>query len=133
VPHSKGFLAHSSDGDVALHALVDALPRALATAISVRISRQAIQMKALVRPLFWKYAVSESRARGRIANLEVTLICERPKIGPMRDTMRAKSRDIRHRHFAHRVKRRQRTARLTGRERVLPRPERTIRCPGRMT
>ena len=31
---------------------------------------------------------------GRIANLEVTLICERPKIGPLRDTMRARIAEI---------------------------------------
>src|SRR5664279_1872646 len=40
---------------------------------------------------FLKYAVDRVTARGgRIANLEVTLICERPKIGPLRDTMRAR-------------------------------------------
>ena len=31
---------------------------------------------------------------GRVANLEVTLICERPKIGPLRDTMRARIAEI---------------------------------------
>ena len=44
---------------------------------------------------FLKYAVERVTARGgRIANLEVTLICERPKIGPHRDTMRARIAEI---------------------------------------
>jgi len=42
-----------------------------------------------------KYAVDRVTGRGgRIANLEVTLICERPKIGPLRDTMRARIAEI---------------------------------------
>ena len=44
---------------------------------------------------FLKYAVDRVTARGgRIANLEVTLICERPKIGPLRDTMRERIAEI---------------------------------------
>jgi 2-C-methyl-D-erythritol 4-phosphate cytidylyltransferase/2-C-methyl-D-erythritol 2,4-cyclodiphosphate synthase len=44
---------------------------------------------------FLKYAIERVTARGgRIANLEVTMICERPKIGPLRDTMRARIAEI---------------------------------------
>ena len=44
---------------------------------------------------FLKYAVDRVTARGgRVANLEVTLICERPKIGPLRDAMRARIAEI---------------------------------------
>ena len=44
---------------------------------------------------FLKYAVDRVTARGgRVANLEVTLICERPKIGPLRDVMRARIAEI---------------------------------------
>ena len=42
-----------------------------------------------------KYAVDRVTARGgRIAHLDVTLICERPKIGPLRDAMRARIAEI---------------------------------------
>ncbi len=66
------------------------------TAISVRTSRRAIrQWKGAASDKFLKYAVDRVTARGgRIANLEVTLICERPKIGPLRDAMRAKISEI---------------------------------------
>src|SRR5206468_12141927 len=44
---------------------------------------------------FLKYAVDRVTARGgRIAHLDVTLICERPKIGPYRDAMRARIAEI---------------------------------------
>ena len=44
---------------------------------------------------FLKYAIERVTARGgRVANLEVTLICERPKIGPLRDQMRARIAEI---------------------------------------
>ena len=44
---------------------------------------------------FLKYAVDRVTARGgRIAHLDVTLICERPKIGPLRDAMRTRIAEI---------------------------------------
>ena len=44
---------------------------------------------------FLKYAVDRVTERGgRLANLEVTMICERPKIGPLRDPMRARIAEI---------------------------------------
>ncbi|MBO4224675.1 bifunctional 2-C-methyl-D-erythritol 4-phosphate cytidylyltransferase/2-C-methyl-D-erythritol 2,4-cyclodiphosphate synthase [Bradyrhizobium neotropicale] len=95
VPHSKGFLAHS-DGDVGLHALVDAILGALADGdIGSHFPPVDPQWKGASSDRFLKYAVDRVAARGgRIANLEVTLICERPKIGPLRDTMRAKIAEI---------------------------------------
>jgi 2-C-methyl-D-erythritol 4-phosphate cytidylyltransferase / 2-C-methyl-D-erythritol 2,4-cyclodiphosphate synthase len=95
VPHSKGFLAHS-DGDVALHALVDAILGALADGdIGSHFPPSDPEWKDASSDRFLKYAVERVTARGgRIANLEVTLICERPKIGPLRDTMRAKIAEI---------------------------------------
>jgi 2-C-methyl-D-erythritol 4-phosphate cytidylyltransferase/2-C-methyl-D-erythritol 2,4-cyclodiphosphate synthase len=42
-----------------------------------------------------KYAIERVTQRGgRVANLEVTMICERPKIGPLRDVMRARIAEI---------------------------------------
>src|ERR1700726_1909722 len=95
VPHSRGFLAHS-DGDVGLHALVDAILGALADGdIGSHFPPSDPTWKGASSDRFLKYAVDRVTARGgRIANLEVTLICERPKIGPLRDIMRAPIAEI---------------------------------------
>ncbi|NEW87896.1 bifunctional 2-C-methyl-D-erythritol 4-phosphate cytidylyltransferase/2-C-methyl-D-erythritol 2,4-cyclodiphosphate synthase [Rhodopseudomonas sp. WA056] len=89
VPHSRGFLAHS-DGDVGLHALVDAILGALADGdIGSHFPPTDPQWKGAASDKFLKYAIDRLTARGgRVANLEVTMICERPKIGPLRDAMR---------------------------------------------
>jgi 2-C-methyl-D-erythritol 4-phosphate cytidylyltransferase/2-C-methyl-D-erythritol 2,4-cyclodiphosphate synthase len=95
VPHSRGFLAHS-DGDVGLHALVDAILGALADGdIGSHFPPSDLQWKGAASDRFLKYAVDRVTARGgRIAHLDVTLICERPKIGPLRDAMRARIAEI---------------------------------------
>lgn len=95
VPHSRGFLAHS-DGDVGLHALVDAILGALADGdIGSHFPPSDMKWKGASSDRFLKYAIERVTARGgRIANLEVTMICERPKIGPLRDTMRARIAEI---------------------------------------
>jgi 2-C-methyl-D-erythritol 4-phosphate cytidylyltransferase/2-C-methyl-D-erythritol 2,4-cyclodiphosphate synthase len=95
VPHSRGFLAHS-DGDVGLHAMVDAILGALADGdIGSHFPPSDPKWKGAASDRFLKYAVDRVTARGgRIANLEVTLICEHPKIGPLRDTMRARIAEI---------------------------------------
>jgi 2-C-methyl-D-erythritol 4-phosphate cytidylyltransferase/2-C-methyl-D-erythritol 2,4-cyclodiphosphate synthase len=95
VPHSKGFLAHS-DGDVGLHALVDAILGALADGdIGSHFPPSDPQWKGAASDRFLKYAVDRVTARGgRIAHLDVTLICERPKVGPFRDAMRARIAEI---------------------------------------
>ena len=114
VPHSKGFLAHS-DGDVGLHALVDAILGALADGdIGSHFPPSDMKWKGASSDQFLKYAVERVTARGgRIANLEVTLICERPKIGPLRDQMRARIAEIGRQRLAHRGEgHHQRAARL---------------------
>jgi 2-C-methyl-D-erythritol 4-phosphate cytidylyltransferase / 2-C-methyl-D-erythritol 2,4-cyclodiphosphate synthase len=95
VPHTKGFLAHS-DGDVGLHALVDAILGALADGdIGSHFPPTDPKWKGASSDRFLAYAVQRVRERGgRVASLEVTLICERPKIGPHRDTMRARIAEI---------------------------------------
>src|SRR5437016_4365056 len=95
VPHTRGFLAHS-DGDVGLHALVDAILGALADGdIGSHFPPTDPRWEGASSDRFLKYAVDRVSARGgRIANLEVTMICERPKIGPLRDTMRARIAEI---------------------------------------
>ena len=95
VPHTRGFLAHS-DGDVGLHALVDAILGALADGdIGSHFPPSDPQWKGAASHQFLKYAVDRVAARGgRIAHLDVTLICERPKIGQYRDAMRARIAEI---------------------------------------
>ena len=95
VPHTRGFLAHS-DGDVGLHALVDAILGALADGdIGSHFPPSDPQWKGAASHQFLKYAVDRVTARGgRIAHLDVTLICERPKVGPHRDAMRARVAEI---------------------------------------
>lgn len=95
VPHTRGFLAHS-DGDVGLHALVDAILGALADGdIGSHFPPSDAKWKGASSDQFLKYAIERvTRRGGRVANLEVTMICERPKIGPLRDTMRARIAEI---------------------------------------
>jgi 2-C-methyl-D-erythritol 4-phosphate cytidylyltransferase/2-C-methyl-D-erythritol 2,4-cyclodiphosphate synthase len=95
VPHSRGFLAHS-DGDVGLHALVDAILGALADGdIGSHFPPSDPKWKGAPSDQFLKYAVDRVTARGgRIAHLDVTLICERPKVGPHRDAMRVRIAEI---------------------------------------
>src|SRR5579871_1048807 len=95
VPFRRGFIAHS-DGDVGLHALVDALLGALADGdIGSHFPPSDPKWKGASSDRFLEYAADRVRERGgRIANVEVTLICEAPKIGPHRDAMRAKIAEI---------------------------------------
>ena len=95
VPYHTGFIAHS-DGDVALHALTDAL---LATCgagdIGAHFPPSDPQWKGAASRIFVEHAASLVRARGgRIANADVTLIAEAPKIGPHRAAMAAKLAQI---------------------------------------
>ena len=83
IPHTRGFLGHS-DADVGLHALVDAILGALADGdIGSHFPPSDPQWKGASSDRFLEYAVERVAARGgRIANLDVTMVCERPKIGP---------------------------------------------------
>ncbi len=95
VPFSRGFLAHS-DGDVGLHAIVDAILGALADGdIGSHFPPSDSKWKGAASDQFLKYAVELVGQRGgRISHLEVTMICEAPKIGPLRDAMRERIAEI---------------------------------------
>src|SRR6202162_6026580 len=95
VAHTRGFLAHS-DGDVGLHALVDAILGALADGdIGSHFPPTDHKWKGAASDQFLKYAADRVTARGgRIAHLDVTLICERPQVGPQRDAMRVRVAEI---------------------------------------
>ena len=95
IPHTRGFLAHS-DGDVGLHALVDAILGALADGdIGSHFPPSDPKWKGAASDQFLKYAAERVAARGgRIAHLDLTLICEAPKVGPHRDAMRTRIAEI---------------------------------------
>lgn len=95
VPFHRGFVAHS-DGDVGLHAIVDAILGALADGdIGSHFPPSDPKWKGAASDQFLKHAVDLVGKRGgRIAHLEVTMICEMPKIGPLRETMRARIAEI---------------------------------------
>ncbi len=89
IPHSRGLAGHS-DADVALHALVDAILGALAEGdIGAHFPPSDPQWRGASSGRFLQFAVERVRARGgMIAHLDLTLICEAPRIGPHRDAMR---------------------------------------------
>ncbi|MDP3264644.1 MAG: bifunctional 2-C-methyl-D-erythritol 4-phosphate cytidylyltransferase/2-C-methyl-D-erythritol 2,4-cyclodiphosphate synthase [Tabrizicola sp.] len=83
VTHSKGLLGHS-DADVGMHALTDAIYGALAEGdIGRHFPPSDPQWKGAASHIFLAHAVHLMTKRGyRLANCDVTLVCERPKIGP---------------------------------------------------
>ncbi|MEX2628596.1 MAG: bifunctional 2-C-methyl-D-erythritol 4-phosphate cytidylyltransferase/2-C-methyl-D-erythritol 2,4-cyclodiphosphate synthase [Tistlia sp.] len=89
--HSQGLLGHS-DADVGLHALTDALLGALGAGdIGQHFPPSDARWKGADSAAFLAHAGGLLAARGgRIVNLDVTLICERPKVGPHREAMRAR-------------------------------------------
>lgn len=95
VPHSHGVEAHS-DGDVALHALTDALLGAIADGdIGQHFKNTDPRWRGASSDLFLADAVRRVTERGgRISNVDVTVLCETPKIGPHRDAMRARMAEI---------------------------------------
>lgn len=90
IPHHKRLSGHS-DADVGLHALTDAL---LATCgagdIGTHFPPSDPQWKGTASHIFLEHAAAIVReAGGRIANVDVTIVCEAPKIGPHRESMTA--------------------------------------------
>ena len=90
VPHGRGLLGHS-DADVGMHALTDAIYGALAEGdIGQHFPPSDAQWKGAASGIFLRHAMARVAARGyALANCDVTLICERPKIGPHAAAMRA--------------------------------------------
>jgi len=91
IPHTCGVTGHS-DADVALHALVDAILGALADGdIGSHFPPSDPQWKGASSDRFLAFACERVRARGGvIAHLDVTIVCEAPRVGPHRDAMRAR-------------------------------------------
>jgi 2-C-methyl-D-erythritol 2,4-cyclodiphosphate synthase len=90
VPHPEGLIAHS-DGDVAIHALIDALLGAAALGDigshfpDTDPAHKDADSRALLRQV-----VADLHGRGyQIGNADLTIVCERPKIRPHVAAMRA--------------------------------------------
>lgn len=95
IPHTAALSGHS-DADVGLHALTDALLATIADGdIGSHFPPTDPKWKGARSNQFLEYAVDRVRkAGGKITHMDVTLICEAPKIGPQRDKMRQAISDI---------------------------------------
>ena len=90
VPYHTGFIAHS-DGDVALHALTDALLGAVALGdIGKLFPDTDMQFKDIDSRILLREAFNQVQKKGyRIGNVDVTIIAQAPKMRPHIDAMRA--------------------------------------------
>jgi 2-C-methyl-D-erythritol 4-phosphate cytidylyltransferase / 2-C-methyl-D-erythritol 2,4-cyclodiphosphate synthase len=90
IPHTQTLDGHS-DADVGLHALTDAILGAIGEGdIGEHFPPGDPRWQGAASAMFLKDAVRRVAARGgRISNVDVTLLCEAPKIAPYRDAMRA--------------------------------------------
>ncbi|MCE2926579.1 MAG: bifunctional 2-C-methyl-D-erythritol 4-phosphate cytidylyltransferase/2-C-methyl-D-erythritol 2,4-cyclodiphosphate synthase [Rickettsiales bacterium] len=88
IPHTH-FLVGHSDADVGLHALVDAILGAIGAGdIGIHFPPDDLQWKGADSSRFLMHAYELVKARGgEIVHLDLTLICERPKIAPYREAM----------------------------------------------
>lgn len=95
IPHDRGVEAHS-DGDVALHALTDALLGAIADGdIGQHFRNTDPRWRGAASEHFLADAARRVRERsGHITHVDVTILAEAPKIGPYRDAMRLRLSEI---------------------------------------
>jgi 2-C-methyl-D-erythritol 4-phosphate cytidylyltransferase/2-C-methyl-D-erythritol 2,4-cyclodiphosphate synthase len=91
VPHDGALVGHS-DADVAIHALVDAILGAIGEGdIGAHFPPSDMRWKGATSDRFLRHAADLVAARGgAIRHADVTVICERPKVGPHRSAMRAR-------------------------------------------
>ena len=95
IPHNRGIVGHS-DGDVALHALTDAVLGAIAEGdIGAHFPPSDPQWKDASSDRFLRFAADRVEARGgRIAHLDVAIVTEGPRIAEHRDAMRIRIAEI---------------------------------------
>lgn len=95
IAHTQRLEGHS-DADAGLHALTDAILGAIAAGdIGSHFPPSDPRWRGADSALFLRHAVGLVEARGGvIANADVTIVCERPKIGPHRDAMTARLADL---------------------------------------
>ncbi len=95
IDHDKGLAGHS-DADVGLHAVVDAVLGAIAMGdIGQHFPPSDPQWKGAPSARFVEHAVMLAGEAGyTVGNVDLTLVCEAPKIGPHRDAMRARLAEL---------------------------------------
>lgn len=95
IPNDRKLEGHS-DADVALHALVDAILGAIADGdIGTHFPPSDMRWRGASSDQFLKYACERVTKRGgRVANVDVTLVCETPRIGPHREAIRNRIAEI---------------------------------------
>jgi 2-C-methyl-D-erythritol 4-phosphate cytidylyltransferase/2-C-methyl-D-erythritol 2,4-cyclodiphosphate synthase len=95
IPHTKRLVGHS-DADVGLHALTDALLGTIAEGdIGVHFPPSDDRWRGAASDIFLKAAADKIAARGgEIVHVDVTLLCEAPRIGPHREAMRSRMAEI---------------------------------------
>lgn len=95
IPHDKGLIGHS-DADAGLHALTDALLGCIGDGdIGQHFPPSDPQWRGASSDRFLVHAAGLIAAKGGIIDhVDVTIICERPKVGPHRDAMRARIADL---------------------------------------
>ncbi|HAT34222.1 MAG TPA: 2-C-methyl-D-erythritol 2,4-cyclodiphosphate synthase, partial [Rhodospirillaceae bacterium] len=95
IPHSHALLGHS-DADVGMHAVTDAILGAIADGdIGSHFPPSDPKWKGAASEIFLVKAAELVRDRGgEINHVDLTIICEQPKMGPHRDAMRAKLAEI---------------------------------------
>ena len=95
IDHDLGLAGHS-DADVGLHAVVDAILGAVGAGdIGQHFPPSDAQWKGAPSSRFVEHAVSlVTQAGYRVGNIDLTLICEAPKIGPHREAMQAKLAEL---------------------------------------
>ena len=95
IPHEQGLSGHS-DADVAMHAVTDAILGSIAAGdIGAHFPPSDPQWKGAASEIFLREAVRLVHAKGgQLAHIDVTIVCEAPKIGPHRDVMQARMAEI---------------------------------------
>ena len=95
IPHDQTLIGHS-DADAGLHALTDAILGAIGQGdIGDHFPPTDPQWKGAASDLFLEHAARLVRdGGGRLVHVDVTLICERPKVKPHREAMRARLAEI---------------------------------------
>ncbi len=95
IPHDETLIGHS-DADAGLHALTDAILGAMGDGdIGDHFPPTDPQWKGASSDRFLIHAVERLAARGgRLVNVDVTLICERPRVKPHRQAMRERLADL---------------------------------------
>jgi 2-C-methyl-D-erythritol 4-phosphate cytidylyltransferase/2-C-methyl-D-erythritol 2,4-cyclodiphosphate synthase len=95
IPNDRKLAGHS-DADVALHAIVDAILGAIADGdIGTHFPPSDMQWRGASSDQFLKYACERVKKRGgRVAHIDLTLVCETPRITPHRDAIRKRIAEI---------------------------------------